>query len=127
MHSTKKPHLLISVIIPTYNGEKTIQRAIQSVLNQEGNYQFEILVCDDLSDDNTCTIAQNLGAKVLKNKNHTGGPNKGRNNGIKNSIGQYIAFLDQDDEWLSNKILIQMKEIENGADLVSSRSIKKLG
>lgn len=113
----------ISVIIPTYNGEKTIERAIRSVLNQKGEHQTEILVCDDLSTDATVELAKRLGAKVLLNPRHTGGPNAGRNLGICNATGNLLAFLDQDDEWLPGKIQKQLREIENGAEFVSSSSI----
>ena len=116
----------ISVIIPTYNGEGTIRRAIESVICQEGNYDFEILVCDDCSTDQTVNIALDLGAKVLLNDKHTSGPNKGRNNGIKNATGDFLAFLDQDDEWLEDKIKKQMEEINKGVEIVSSQSIVRM-
>lgn len=120
--------MLINVIIPTYNGEKTIKRAIESVLNQNGNWNIEILVCDDCSTDRTLEIAESYpNVKVFVNPYHTGGPNKGRNIGIKNATGDYIAFLDQDDEWLPNKLEKQFMEIESGAELVTSRSLVKVG
>jgi len=120
--------MLISVIIPTYNGEDTIERAIKSVLNQKGDFDIEILVCDDCSTDRTLEIAESYqNVKVFVNPYHTGGPNKGRNTGIKNAEGDYIAFLDQDDEWLPDKLEKQFREIESGAELVTSRSIVKMG
>lgn len=115
----------ISVIIPTYNGEKTIERAINSIINQEGDYNIEVLICDDCSEDKTVKIAQELGAIVLKNKIHTGGPNTGRNLGIKKARGKYVAFLDQDDEWLKDKLQNQIKELENGYDFIYSSSITR--
>jgi len=115
---------MVSVIIPTYNGEKTITRAIESVLRQtEGT--FEILVCDDLSTDKTIEIVMEYGCRVFINDVRTGGPNKGRNTGIENAKGDYIAFLDQDDEWLPFKIEEQLKQFH--ADFVYSRCIKKMG
>lgn len=48
----------VSVIIPTFNGENVIQRCIDSVLNQKGNFEIEILICDDCSTDNTIKIAE---------------------------------------------------------------------
>lgn len=116
----------ISVIIPTYNGEHTIERAIKSVLNQKGDFDIEILICDDQSTDKTIEKTLDYpNVKVFFNDVHTGGPNAGRNLGIENATGDYIAFLDQDDEWLPDKLLTQFKEIENGAELISSSNIIK--
>lgn len=116
---------MVSVIIPTYNGEKTILRAIDSVLNQ--GVDVEILVCDDRSTDGTIKIAERYeDVDIFRNIKHTGGPNAGRNLGISKAKGEYVAFLDQDDEWLPGKLIKQLEEMSNGADLVSSRSIVKL-
>jgi glycosyltransferase involved in cell wall biosynthesis len=115
----------ITIVIPTYNGENTIKRAIESVLNQSSDIEKEILICDDCSTDDTVQIAKKLGCNVFVNDKNSGGPNKGRNIGIKNATGNLIAFLDQDDEWLPNKLEIQLKEIENGNDFVYSSYIKK--
>ena len=115
----------VSVIIPTFNGEETIERAIMSILNQKSDAGIEILVCDDCSTDTTVDIARNLGCKVFINKENSGGPNKGKNVGIKRATGDCIAFLDQDDEWLPNKLKNQLKEIENGNDFIYSRCHKK--
>ncbi len=114
---------MISVVIPTYNGEKTIARAIDSVLSQSYG-TFEILVCDDCSTDKTVQIALKCGCRVFINETRTGGPNKGRNTGIQNAKGEYIAFLDQDDEWLPWKIETQLRE---NAEFIYSQCIKKLG
>ena len=111
----------LSVIIPTYNGERTIERAIKSVLKQS-YCEKEILVCDDCSTDNTVEIALKYNCKVYINEHRTGGPNAGRNVGIKNAKGHYIAFLDQDDEWLPDKLKIQFDE---KSDFTYSRCIKK--
>lgn len=111
----------VSVIIPTYNGERTIARAIQSVLLQA--VEVEILICDDGSTDRTLEIAKLYSCKILENEKHTGGPNAGRNAGIRNATGELIAFLDQDDEWLPGKLSAQIREIENGTKFVSSSSI----
>lgn len=108
----------VTVIIPTYNGEKTIERAIKSVLNQ--NIDIQLLICDDCSTDKTIEIAKKYTSEIFINDNNSGGPNKGRNIGIKNSIGDYVAFLDQDDEWLPNKLEIQLKE---NTDVIYSQYI----
>lgn len=116
---------VITVIIPTYNGEKTLERAIKSILNQTEKHDIEIFVCDDCSTDRTLEIAYRLSCRVYINDYNTGGPETGRNAGILKSTGEFIAFLDQDDEWVSNKLELQFKEIRKGADIVYSQFIKK--
>ena len=121
---------MVSVIIPTYNGEKTILRAIDSVLNQV--VDVEILVCDDCSTDKTHEFVvwacDKLYSEIYfyENDKHTGGPNAGRNLGIKHATGDYVAFLDQDDEWLPGKLRKQLAEVKDGTELISSRPIIKL-
>ena len=65
----------ISVIIPTYNGGAIIQRCLDSVIKQTGDFELEILACDDCSTDNTLTIAQKYPCVILKNNTNPGGPN----------------------------------------------------
>jgi glycosyltransferase involved in cell wall biosynthesis len=106
----KKP--TVSVIIPTYNRAHLIGRAIKSVLNQ--TYQdFELIIIDDGSTDNTEDIIRQFQEKDKRIKYKKHDKNKGgsaaRNTGIKNSKGKYIAFQDSDDEWLPNKLEKQMK------------------
>lgn len=106
----------VNVIIPTYNRAHLIGRAIQSVLNQ--TYQgFELIVVDDGSTDNTDEIIKEFQQKdnriiYLKHEKNKGG-SAARNTGIKASKGEYIAFLDSDDEWLSEKLRKQLTFIEN--------------
>lgn len=115
----------ISVIIPTYNGEKTIERTIRSVVNQKCACEIEILVCDDCSTDRTVEIANQFNCRIFTNEKNSGGPNKGRNTGIRNATGDYLAFLDQDDEWCPDKLSEQIKYVENGAEFVYSRYIER--
>ena len=115
----------ISVIIPTYNSERTLERALRSVRNQTADCEIEILLCDDQSNDKEWLreMAIKYNCTVFINMFHTGGPNRGRNVGIKRATGDVIAFLDQDDEWLPNKLEIQLKEIYNGAEFIYSSGI----
>lgn len=102
---------LVSVIIPTYNREKTICRAIDSVLNQSYK-NLEIIIIDDGSTDNTLEKLKKYGSSIrVLNQCHKGA-NAARNKGIKEAKGEYIAFLDSDDEWLSDKTNIQMDYLE---------------
>lgn len=114
---------LISVIIPVYNRENTILRAIKSVLNQ--TYQnFEIIIIDDYSSDRTVKNIKILMEKdkrinlLLNEKNQ--GPNYSRNRGIKHTKGEYIALLDSDDEWLKRKL-------KNQLELFQKKNDEKLG
>jgi glycosyltransferase involved in cell wall biosynthesis len=119
----------ITTIIPTYNSEKTIERALDSVILQEGNnelFTLEILVCDDKSNDNTWIICRDYPCRFIVNDRHTGGPNEGRNNGIRNATGDVICFLDHDDEWLPWKLKEQLKQIKKGYEFVYSPCIKEM-
>jgi len=103
----------VSVIIPTYNRAHLVGRAIRSVLNQ--TYQdFEIIVVDDGSTDNTEEVVKGFNDGRIRYIRHD--KNKGgaaaRNTGIKVARGEYIAFLDSDDEWLARKLEKQMALFE---------------
>lgn len=103
---------LISVILPTYNSSKTIERCIDSIYNQEGLgtlFNFEIIIIDDCSSDDTILILTKYpDLRVLSNEINSGGPNKGRNIGLKKSSGDWIVFVDHDDEWCQNRIINQI-------------------
>ena len=104
----------VSVIIPTYNRAQLLSRAIRSVLAQ--TYEnFELIVVDDGSKDNTEEIIKNFNDSRIKYFKHVInlGGSAARNTGIENSTGNYIAFLDSDDEWLEKKLELQIYAIEN--------------
>ena len=91
---------MISVIIPLYNKQQSIRSTIESVLSQ--TYQdFELIVVDDGSTDNSAEVAQSLipegKGKLIKKEN--GGVSSARNVGIRSSKGEFVAFLDADDLW----------------------------
>lgn len=97
---------LVSVIIPTYNYANYLPRAIESVLAQTYD-QFELIIVDDGSTDNTASV---VSAYKAKNQNlhyvcqKNSGPNAARNKGIDLARGELIALLDADDEWLPEKL-----------------------
>ena len=97
---------MISVIIPVYNREQTIRRAVESVLKQTYK-DFEIIVIDDGSTDNTVSQLKGLPVQLISQENR--GVSHARNVGIKASKGEYIALLDSDDEWLPQKLEKQIQ------------------
>ncbi len=90
----------VTVVVPTYNREKTIKRCIDSILAQT-KPPFEIIVVDDGSTDRTIEIVEKIDNNIIKiiKQNHRGAQ-AARNLGIINAKGDYIAFLDSDDKWL---------------------------
>lgn len=100
--SERKP--VFSVIIPTYNREKLIGRAIDSVLNQTFK-DFELIIVDDGSTDNTKEIIERYTDQRIRYiYKENGGQNSALNKGIEFAKGKYVAFLDSDDEWLDEKL-----------------------
>lgn len=88
-----------SVVIPLYNKEHYIEATIRSVLNQTCR-DYEVIVVDDGSKDNSLALARKYegrGVRVIRQENQ--GVSVARNTGILNARGEYIAFLDADDEW----------------------------
>jgi len=109
----------VSVILPTYNRAHLIGRAIQSVLSQ--TYQdFELIIVDDGSTDNTKEIVKsfnNVRIKYIKHAKNKGG-SAARNTGIRAARGEYIAFQDSDDEWLPEKLEKQTAILINASPKV---------
>lgn len=105
---------LVSVIIPSYNVQEYIKNAISSVLSQTFQ-DFEILIVNDGSTDNTLGVIKknffDSRIKVISQENQ--GLAGARNSGIKNAKGKFIALLDADDEWLPQKLEIQIKQTKN--------------
>lgn len=101
----------VSIIIPTYNYGIFIGDAIDSVLNQTFN-DYEIIVVDDGSTDNTSDIINKYNDKISYLSKSNDGPASARNLGIKNSSGDYICFLDADDVFLPNKLEIQVELLD---------------
>lgn len=112
----------VSVIIPVYNGAAWIRECLESVLSQTWG-DFEILVLDDHSTDGTTQIIQDMSRKdqriqlILRNGK---GVSAARNQGIEQSDGEYITFLDADDK-LDNRMLERLMQYlkEEGSDMVS--------
>lgn len=103
---------LVSVIMPAYNSEVFISEAIHSVI-QQSYPNWELLVVDDASSDNTEKIVKKLSAQDPRIKLLTNSKNSGthysRNIAIKAASGNFIAFLDADDQWKPEKLVKQLK------------------
>ncbi len=113
-------NMLISVVITTHNRKNIVKRAIKSVLNQIYE-NIECIVIDDKSTDGTEKIIKNIEDKRVKYiyipEEESKGGNYARNVGIKVAQGKYIAFLDDDDLWLPEKVLLQLEEFERKPDV----------
>ena len=98
--------VLISVIIPVYNGEKYVKDAIESIFNQSYK-SIEIIVIDDGSIDNTASIVSRF-PEVIYFFQENQGVASARNKGLSLAKGEYIAFLDADDTYLIDKLKIHI-------------------
>jgi glycosyltransferase involved in cell wall biosynthesis len=115
---------LISVVIPAYNRERTIAKAIRSVQHQTYT-QWEGIVVDDGSTDATASVVDNIIKKDNRIRLIRHSANRGaqaaRNTGIRAAKGTWISFLDSDDEWLPHSLKVRLdKAVECNAAVVHS-------
>lgn len=114
---------LVSIIMPAYNAEKLISDSINSVLSQTYK-NFELIVIDDCSQDQTSQVVENFILKDKRVKLIKNIKNKGvaetRNTGLDQAKGDYVAFLDSDDKWDNNKLEKQLNILKerNDVDIV---------
>ncbi|WP_414549622.1 glycosyltransferase [Anabaena sp. CCY 0017] len=100
---------LISVIIPVYNGEKTIKETIESVLKQT-YINLEVIVINSDSTDSTLEIISNIQDERIKTFTYSqANGSVNRNRGFSHACGEFISFLDADDLWTNDKLELQMK------------------
>lgn len=109
---------LVSIVMPAYNCEKYVVEAINSILAQTYR-NWELLVLDDGSKDNTLRIIEEFSQKDSRIKALPNGKNMGvsatRNRGIELASGEWIAFLDSDDMWKPEKLEKQFEIVEKEA------------
>lgn len=104
-----------SIIIPVYNVEKYIKRCLDSVFNQTYK-DYEIIVVNDGTKDNSMEIVQKYPVKIVNQKNQ--GLSVARNTGVKHATGKYLVFLDSDD-YIEKNLLKELEEaLKNEPDLV---------
>lgn len=113
---------MVTVIMPAYNCERFLEEAVESVKAQTYR-EWELLIIDDCSTDNTKEIAEKLAdndrrIRTIHNKENIG-VSKTRNRGIQEAVGDWIAFLDSDDVWEPEKLERQLKlTADRDADIV---------
>lgn len=119
---------LVSIITPAYNAAKMIGATIQSVLDQTyGN--FEMLVLDDGSKDNTPEVVESFARndpriRLIRLPRNFGAPAGPRNIGVKEAKGEWIAFLDADDIWHPEKLRVQVEALTlSGAKFCSTQMV----
>ena len=100
-----KNNIFFSIIITTYNSSRYILRTIKA-LERQTYKNYEIIVVDDFSTDNTIQLLKSKKLKIIKNSNNFGGPGVGRNKGLKEANGDWIIFLDADDFWKKDALKV---------------------
>lgn len=112
---------LVSVIIPVYNAAALINRCLDSVFNQTGDIDTEVIIIDDGSTDNSLELVKKRPEKdrirIFCQVNS--GPAKARNKGIQEAKGKYLAFLDADDYWLPEFLIKTTHFLEEKKDCIA--------
>ncbi len=99
----------VDVIIPVFNGRESIQAALNSVFEQQGEHIHRVIVIDDGSRDDTAQVVQSLGNPLIELvRTPNQGVARARNLGIEKSTAEWIAFLDADDVWMPGKLAAQL-------------------
>ena len=106
----------VSVIIPAYNKSNYTVRTIESILKQDYK-NIEIIVVDDGSTDDTKLLLKKYNEKIFYYYQKNQGASEARNLGIKKASGDYLAFIDCDDIYYSNKISKSVEELEKNNDV----------
>lgn len=111
---------MISVIVPVYNGEKTIERCVRSILWQK-QVQLELLLIDDGSAEKTYALCRRLAegdSRIRLFHQENAGVSAARNRGLENAVGDFVTFVDADDLLAPGALAALAAEAESGADFV---------
>jgi teichuronic acid biosynthesis glycosyltransferase TuaG len=120
---------LVSIVTPAYNATRFIGETIRSVLAQtHGNW--EMIVVDDCSSDGTCALVeqfvrQDARVRLVRQKSNAG-PSAARDTALQAASGRYIAFLDSDDLWLSNKLENQLRFMNEVGAAISFTRFRRM-
>lgn len=101
--------MLVTVVIPSYNRMHTLSRALDSVFAQTASMTLEVIVVDDGSTDGTQQLVESRYPQLVYIQQANQGVSAARNTGIKRARGDWVAFLDSDDEWLPHKLQNQLQ------------------
>jgi glycosyltransferase involved in cell wall biosynthesis len=101
----------VSVILPVYNREQSVARAIRSVLAQTCT-AIELIAIDDGSTDGTRDVLDSFGSQITVVEQPHAGAYAARNRGLRHARGELIAFIDSDDAWLPDRLAAQMPLME---------------
>ena len=107
----------VSVVIPTYNRAQLVVRAARSAIRAIGP-DDEIIVVDDGSTDGTGEQLQGIDSRLRLLRTNRVGPGAARNRGIREATGDFVAFLDSDDEWFADKIDLQRQVLSSNPELL---------
>ncbi|MFA6958628.1 MAG: glycosyltransferase [Thermoanaerobaculia bacterium] len=112
----------VSIIVPTYNRDKFLVDALESVLRNQLTHALEIIVVDDASSDNTASVLEQYGTAIrTKRLNRNGGAAEARNEGLKLATGKYVKFLDSDDVLCSDTLQDEIQQAnDSAADMLLS-------
>ena len=107
---------MISIIIPLFNKERIVEKTLKSVLSQDYN-DYELIVVNDGSTDKSVEVVESLhDPRITLIEQENGGPSKARNTGVKNAKGEWIVFLDADDELVDGALTKMMMEVDRYPD-----------
>ena len=109
-------HPSISVVIPTYNRAEHLEACLASV-QQQSLMPYELIVVDDGSTDQTEALCRKIGGKLRYLPQENRGVSAARNYGIRESQGDWIAFLDSDDRWAPTKLAAQWNYVQQHPDV----------
>ncbi|MCL1982818.1 MAG: glycosyltransferase family 2 protein [Clostridiales bacterium] len=108
---------IVSVIIPTFNAASYVANAVDSALaSREVN--VEVIVVDDGSTDDTWLLLDDFDKQVRRMRQNHGGPYRARNLAAREAKGEWLAFLDADDEWLPDKLMKQLARADDSTNLI---------
>lgn len=123
-YENREGGVLVSVVVPTHNRSGLLVRALRSIQRQT-HTNLEIIVVDDASNDDTALVVQRIGDSRIRYLRHNvcRGGSAARNTGIRAAAGEYIAFLDDDDEWVPEKIAEQLKAVGDADAVLCTASM----